>query len=214
MNLYVKYLCATLKFESEKNREAISSKLILMGKPAIMPLCRTLKSNDGLARQEAAKAIREISLNIRIELVKLDSAEPQKPTIPRTNSAKNLLIEAVRDPRKEIRLYIIDALGIVRDDFFIEVLLLALSDYDSDVRGYAAHALGELKDFKAIAPLKRAVMDRSEYVRHHAKQALTKFKTGTNEKSQSDGLFPDADDKLHYGKTNYKPPRGHVRQFG
>jgi HEAT repeat protein/beta-lactamase regulating signal transducer with metallopeptidase domain len=88
---------------------------------------------------------------------------------PRTVSA---LIEALKDPDKEVRETALSALAQLRDPRVFEPLSFALKDTSPSVREQAAFGLGQLRDARAVEPLTAALKDTNADVRQQAAFAL------------------------------------------
>lgn len=106
--------------------------------------------------------------------------------------ARDLLVEASKDPNDRIRKLAIEALsrvsgaspsrkvdipqpgGRVRDPNF-EVIVKSLNDPSAEVRAQSAEALGRLIDNRAVEPLLATLNDKDERVRGKAVVALSNF---------------------------------------
>jgi HEAT repeat protein/beta-lactamase regulating signal transducer with metallopeptidase domain len=93
----------------------------------------------------------------------------ERATDPRTVSA---LIEALKDPDKEVRETALSALAQLRDPRVFEPLSSALKDTSPSVREQAAFGLGQLRDARAVEPLTAALKDTNADVRQQAAFAL------------------------------------------
>ena len=99
----------------------------------------------------------------------------------------NELILALRDRDREVRLGIIEALSVIRDQRAVPPLIELLNDKSSEVRWETAIALGEIGGPDAPSPLKNALRDPDKYVRYGAASALSK--TGWNPVSDEERAF-------------------------
>ena len=82
------------------------------------------------------------------------------------------LIEALKDPNRDVRLAAAEALGYLRDKRAVPHLIAALKDPNRDVRLAAAWSLGYLEDKRAVPHLIAALKHRDKYVRLDAAEAL------------------------------------------
>jgi len=87
----------------------------------------------------------------------------------------NKLILALKDKDRDIRLGIIEALSVIRDQRAIPPLIELLNDPSSEVRWETAIALGEIGGPDVTSPLKNALRDPDKYVRYGAASALAKI---------------------------------------
>jgi len=87
-------------------------------------------------------------------------------------SAVPVLIEALKDPEKDVRREAAKALGFIKDARAVAALAEAIGDSDMNVRLYAAYALGEIKNAKSTGALLRALRDPEWCVRDQAAWAL------------------------------------------
>jgi len=99
----------------------------------------------------------------------------------------NELILALRDRDREVRLGIIEALSVIRDQRAVPPLIELLNDKSSEVRWETAIALGEIGGPDAPSPLKNALRDPDKYVRYGAASALSK--TGWSPVSDEERAF-------------------------
>jgi HEAT repeat protein len=83
-----------------------------------------------------------------------------------------LLIQALKDDRWDVRRKAAWALGNIGDARGVEALIQALRDEYPDVREEAAWALGSIGDFRAIEPLIQALRDEYPDVRRQAARSL------------------------------------------
>lgn len=84
------------------------------------------------------------------------------------------LLDALKDPDRDVREYVVRALGQKGDPAAAPALLEVLSyDPDFNFRGYAADALGKIKDRAAVAALAEATRDEVSQVRGYAFDALS-----------------------------------------
>ncbi len=98
--------------------------------------------------------------------------------------AVRLLIEAVDNDDHDVRKFVIDVLGLIKDDVAVEPLCGCLSDENSNVACSAAEALGEIGSGRAVTALV-AAYDRTECVRLQVVEALGKI----GDPSALDALF-------------------------
>jgi HEAT repeat protein len=99
----------------------------------------------------------------------------------------NKLILALQDKNKHVRLGIIEALSVIRDQRAVPMLSELLNDTSSEVRWETAIALGEIGGPEVTLPLKNALRDPDKYVRYGAASALSK--TGWNPVSDEERAF-------------------------
>jgi len=99
----------------------------------------------------------------------------------------NELILALRDKDRDVRLGIIEALSVIRDQRAVPQLIELLNDKSSEVRWETAIALGEIGGPDVTSPLKNALRDPDKYVRYGAASALSK--TGWNPGSDEERAF-------------------------
>jgi hypothetical protein len=99
----------------------------------------------------------------------------------------NELIFALKDKNKHVRLGIIEALAVIRDQRAVPMLIELLNDTSSEVRWETAIALGEIGGPDVTSPLKNALRDPDKYVRYGAASAL--LKTGWNPVSDEERAF-------------------------
>jgi HEAT repeat protein len=106
--------------------------------------------------------------------------------------ARDLLIEASKDPNERIRKLAVEALSRMPGaspsrkgdlpqtsgrvgDSNVEVIVKSLNDPSAEVRAQSAEALGRLRDNKAVEPLLVVLNDKDERVREKAVVALGNF---------------------------------------
>jgi hypothetical protein len=99
----------------------------------------------------------------------------------------NELILALKDKDRDVRLGIIEALSVIRDQRAVPPLIELLNDKSSEVRWETAIALGEIGGPEITSPLKNALRDPDKYVRYGAASALTKI--GWNPVSDEEKAF-------------------------
>jgi HEAT repeat protein len=87
----------------------------------------------------------------------------------------NEIILTLKDKDRDIRLGLIEALSMIRDQRAVPPLVGLLNDKSSEVRWETAIALGEIGGLDAISPLKNALSDPDKYVRYGAASALLKL---------------------------------------
>jgi HEAT repeat protein len=87
----------------------------------------------------------------------------------------NELIFALKDKDRDVRLGIIEALSVIRDQRAVPPLIELLNDTSSEVRWETAIALGEIGGPDVTSPLKNALRDPDKYVRYGAASALAKI---------------------------------------
>lgn len=138
-----------------------------------------LKGNLFLASKCSNKASDEIKEKICSLLAdKMDS----KYKLEKINVIESLerigiigigtIAKALRDEDKDIRWNAAEALGNIRSEAAVQLLLDALKDENEDVRSNAANALGSTGSKKAVKPLIDALEDENEDVRKEAAEAL------------------------------------------
>jgi HEAT repeat protein len=84
----------------------------------------------------------------------------------------DILIEALKDERSEVRGKVAEALGEIRDARAVDALIEALKDMDRDVRKSVVEALGKIKDTRAVDALIEALKDMNRDVRKSVVEAL------------------------------------------
>jgi HEAT repeat protein len=106
--------------------------------------------------------------------------------------ARDLLVEASKDPNERIRKLAVEALSRLPvvspprradlpqtsgrvGDSNVEVIVKSLNDPSAEVRAQSAEALGRLRDNKAVEPLLVVLNDKNERVREKAVVALSNF---------------------------------------
>jgi HEAT repeat protein len=99
----------------------------------------------------------------------------------------NELILALKDKDRDVRLGIIEALSVIRDQQSVPPLIELLNDKSREVRWETAIALGEIGGPDATSPLKNALRDPDKYVRYGAASALSKI--GWNPVSYEERAF-------------------------
>jgi len=87
----------------------------------------------------------------------------------------NELLLALQDRERDVRLGIIEALSVIRDQRAVPPLIMLLNDKSSEVRWETAIALGEIGGPDVTSPLKTALKDPDKYVRYGAASALSKI---------------------------------------
>jgi HEAT repeat protein len=99
----------------------------------------------------------------------------------------NELILALKDRNRDVRLGIIEALSVIRDQRAVPPLIELLNDRSSEVRWETAIALGEIGGPDTTSALKNALRDPDKYVRYGAASALSKI--GWNPVSDEERAF-------------------------
>lgn len=89
--------------------------------------------------------------------------------------ALDQLLTTLKDPNRDVRIGVIEALGEIKDARAVPTLLPLLTDESTEVRWATAVALGEIGDVAAIPHLVGALRDTHEYVRYGAAIALEKM---------------------------------------
>jgi HEAT repeat protein len=92
------------------------------------------------------------------------------------------LIQALRDPDKNVRAQAAIALGEIGDPS-VDSLILLLDDMDWKVRYRAAEALGMIRSIKAVPFLIIALDDPKDHVRYMAAKAIGETGSGKAEKA-------------------------------
>lgn len=101
--------------------------------------------------------------------------------------AINQLIHSLNNRNRDVRLGIIEALSVIRDQRAVLPLIGLLRDKSSEVRWEAAIALGEIGGPEVYSPLKSALWDPDRYVRYGAATALAK--TSWNPETDEEKAF-------------------------
>jgi len=101
--------------------------------------------------------------------------------------AINELIRSLKDKDREVRLGIIEALSVIKDQQTVPPLVELLNDTSSEVRWETAIALGEIGGPEIISPLIKGLRDPDKYVRYGAASALSK--TGWHPASDEERAF-------------------------
>ncbi|MBW1790888.1 MAG: HEAT repeat domain-containing protein [Deltaproteobacteria bacterium] len=133
-------------------REAAESTLIVMGKPAILPLVYLFKRDDPKMHIRIVKILEKIG----------------KPAV-------EPLIQAISIDDKRCRQGAAEALGRIADRRAVDPLIAALNDKDASVRREAVAALGKIGDVRAANPLVVVLNDEDAQVRRNAAKELDKF---------------------------------------
>ena len=89
--------------------------------------------------------------------------------------ATQFLVEAVREPLVETRIYALAALAELRDPASVPAVIEATRDGEKDVRKTAFFTLGEIRDPRGVDPLAAGLEDREADVRFNAALALSRF---------------------------------------
>lgn len=173
-----------------KNLSGYASILIRIGEPAVQPLIEALLRDRGKirdVRRQAAMALAQIGDERAVK--PLCWARQKEPTMTGAREfiipallkiakpSYQVLLEALKDGDKDIRLGAIDTLcEIALEDKLdvnaIKPLIQALKDEDKNVRRLAAQALGAIGDARAIEPLTQTLKDGDTTVRQNAAYAL------------------------------------------
>jgi HEAT repeat protein len=127
-----------------------------IGDPAVGPLIRTLKKEEGHARRYATFALKDIG----------------------DSSAVHHLMGALKDEDWGVRKFSAQALGEIGDVEAVESLIELLQDEDYGVKVAATRALGDIGDERAVDPIKkarRAAKGDKDY-KKVANKVLKKFK--------------------------------------
>lgn len=179
---------------STKVRTTVIAAIGLIAAPSSEPVLAQAVENpsvDGEARAQAAAglgriasptavatllhALTDYDLNLRSAAISA-LAEAGRPgeTSPPNPAVVQQLLQALSNPRKEVRLGVAQALASVQDPAADAALahLLATDKQDDDVRAAAATALGFSGNRDAIGPLVEALNDPSGTVAEAATHAL------------------------------------------
>ena len=155
-------LIQSITDKNEKTRRNAADRMAQLGKFAVDPLLKAMKSiniDDMFVRMSVEQTIADT-------LGKLG-----KEAIP-------ALINALQhNPDWHIRSAAVDALGGIGDSTVVDVLSHALlTDEDWNVRSSAAEALGKIGNIEAIPSLEEALEDANDMVSMYAKEALNILK--------------------------------------
>lgn len=85
------------------------------------------------------------------------------------------LVDALRDPVVETRIYALIALAELHDPSSVSAVIDATNDEDKDVRKTAVYALGELGDRRAVPVLEQALNNQTADIRFNAALSLSRF---------------------------------------
>jgi bilin biosynthesis protein len=141
-----------------------------IGKPAVLPLVRAFRAEDGIVRPKIVSILADIG-----------------------DPALEEMAGALRDPDEEVRALSALALGEMRSPRAIDHLIVALRDGSPRVRAQAAISLGELGAPGAEEALARAAeTDENEAVRQVAGNALIRVRSVREDRAAShrDGAGP------------------------
>lgn len=154
--------------------------MINIGKPAIEPLLKALKHENGEVRRAYADILYSLGdictveqlLNVMNDshfmvcyhLVNAVSKHGEHAILP--------LISVMMNPKHKAKAYAAAALGYLKDDRAVEPLIEVLKDKDKDVRQFAAQSLGIIADNKAFEPLLGLLKDDNFEVRRRTVSAL------------------------------------------
>lgn len=138
---------------------------------------RPLPSLSGLVRSfgPGARATLIAALEQGIAETRLECAVIDALGVTRCRSAREAIERRVGDPRPELRVTAVRALGRLDMGESIPSLLAALDDEAWPVRAQAARALGRLRATPAVEALTDRVCDLSWWVRRHAAYALARI---------------------------------------
>lgn len=138
-----------------------------------------LKGNLFLASKCANKASDEIKekicslladrLDSKYKLEKMNLIESLERI---GNIGSGTIAKALRDEDEDVRWNAAEALGNIRSETAVQLLLDALKDENEDVRSNAANALGKTGSKKVVKPLIDVLEDENEDVRKEAAEAL------------------------------------------
>lgn len=126
---------------------------------AVEPLTVGLLYDVPAVRRSAAKALKELAQNSNIKL----------------SGVVEVLHEALRDQDIDVRYNAIEALGFVRDQAAIPILLALITHPDSEIRERAIIALGDTHREEVVKPVSRLLRERDPWVRRCAALALGKL---------------------------------------
>ena len=123
---------------------------------------------------------------VRAPWIEILSADPEPAARSRAASELGMiggepaiaaLVQALRDPSKEVRASAAAALGAIGMPA-IGALLAALADGNWVVRYRAAEAIGSVRDPRSVAALIRALADEKDHVRYMAARGLGRLRAG------------------------------------
>lgn len=103
--------------------------------------------------------------------------------------ATPLLLVALRNPHRDIRLAALSALSAIRDPVSVPALVAMLSDRSSEVRWQASIVLGQIGERSVAGPLARALRDRDKYVRYGAALSLAAYEYHPADNEEHAWLF-------------------------
>lgn len=89
--------------------------------------------------------------------------------------ATPVLIEALREPAVETRIYALAAIAELRDPAAVPAVIEAARDGEKDVRKTALFTLGEIRDGRGVPAIASALEDPAADVRFNAALALSRF---------------------------------------
>ena len=89
--------------------------------------------------------------------------------------ATPFLVEALREPMVETRIYALAALAELRDPASVPAVIDATRDEEKDVRKTALFTIGEIRDPRGVPALVSALEDTTPDVRFNAALALSRF---------------------------------------
>lgn len=188
----VPVLLSVLHDEHWERRRGAAWALGAIGDTAAVPvLVETLKDEDPLVRREAAVALRSMSDTAAVapllDALRDDDWRVRKAAAETMLSFKGAavpgLVEALTDPRDDVRRASAEVLGRIGDKDALEPLLQLSRDPSSELRGAAISALGRLGSAEAVPRLVECLEDKARAqfeereIRHLAAEALEQIGT-------------------------------------
>jgi len=172
---------------------------------AVDALVKAFQNGDWGMRKASAKALGNIGDVKAVEGLLQAIADPSKKDVDRYiarmaivkigDPAVDTLITALNNKSLQVRLYVIDALGEIKDRRALEPLMKAFES--KELRGRAAMALRYFKEPRVIKLLIGALHDQDAYIRSVSAEALGEI----GDKQAVDPIIELLNDKINRGKS-------------
>jgi HEAT repeat protein len=147
--------------DAEERREAVVA-LGHAGSVAVPHLVRALSDSDWRVRKTAVEALVTVGGAVVItgllqQLSSHDNAGARNSAIEALvqigAEAVDALLALLEMPDPDVRKFIVDILGEIRDPRAVQALIMRLEDPDENIRVASAEALGKIKDRRAVDAL-------------------------------------------------------------
>ena len=194
--------------DEEIRRNAVFALGNIRDPRAVEPLIRKLRDPDNVVREYAAAALDHLGDKQAVPYLREALKNEQGSIFNMATSLFNLgdeevielLIDKLKDPHSQNRLYAVYVLGKIRDPREIEPLIEVLADdnvqwlaakalinlgelavpalirtlkrKDRDIRLYSIYALGEIGDREATLPVMEQIIDPDQTIREYTADAL------------------------------------------